>query len=153
MRVFNALFTIVALVSVILMSAGCYSANHQNEHVFSPHTVLANKDVLLNQSITVRGTATVGLRVLCTLMACSADNPCCNTCGGDLQLCEAGSCITLSGDEANIQVGCSGNECGLTCYPFQQGTAQQIFGVWRKRASEEYVLELRSLSQRAVVVF
>jgi hypothetical protein len=134
----------------MVILAGCYSAEHQHKDVLSPQAVLANKDVLLNRTITVRGTAMPSLRVLCTLMACPVENPCCNMCAADLQLCEAESCITLSGDEAGIQVGCSGNECGLTCVPFQPGTVHHVSGVWRKRASEEYLLELRVVSQNSL---
>lgn len=138
------------LLCGMVILAGCYSAEHQSEDILSPQVVLANNDQLLNRVITVRGTARASLRVLCTLMACPAENPCCNICGADLQLCEAGSCITLSGDDAGIQVGCSGNECGLTCVPFRQGTVHQVSGVWRKRAYGEYVLELRSASQNSL---
>jgi hypothetical protein len=144
------IFRIVILLYCILVLPGCYSATHQHADVLSPQAVLANKDVLLNRTIVVRGTAMPSLRVLCTLMACPAENPCCNMCAADLQLCEAGTCITLSGNEADIQVGCSGNECGLSCFPFQQGTVHQVSGVWRKRAYEEYVLELRSASQKSL---
>jgi hypothetical protein len=150
LHLFHGLFKHGIMLGCILVLAGCYSAEHRNENVLSPQTVLANKDVLLNRVITVRGTATASLRVFCTLMACPEENPCCNTCGADLQLCEAGSCISLSGDEAGIQVGCSGNECGLICFPFQQGTVHRISGVWRKRASGEYVLELHRVSQNSL---
>ncbi len=144
-RLINHVFPLCCMLAL----AGCYSPDRPNNAVLSPQTVLANTDQLLNRMITVRGTATPSLRMLCTLMACSAENPCCNTCGAELQLCESGSCITVSGDEAGIQVGCSGNDCGVTCSPFLQGTVQQVSGVWRKRAYGEYVLELRSVSQRA----
>lgn len=137
----------VILLFCAIALAGCNSTKQQSGDVLSPQTVLANKDALLNRAITVQGTATPSLHMFCTLMACSAENPCCNICGADLQLCESGSCITLSGDEAGIQVGCSGNECGLSCAPFQQGTTDNVSGVWRKRASDEYVLELSSVSQ------
>ena len=141
---------VCTLTCSIILLAGCYSVDRQDETVLSPQAVLANKDTLIDQVITVRGTVAPSMLVLCTLMACPAENPCCNSCGADLQLCENGSCITVSGDEAGLQVGCSGNECGLTCTPVQEGTVHNISGVWRKKASNEYVLELRSVSQYTV---
>jgi hypothetical protein len=128
---------------------GCYSSNHQNAQVYSPQEVIAHGDVLLNRTITVRGTARASLRVFCTLMACPAENPCCNTCGAALQLCDAAACITLSGEETGRQVGCSGNECDLTCSPLQQGMESQVVGIWRQRDFGGNVLELIRIQNKA----
>jgi hypothetical protein len=144
----HSLLKILALLCFMTVLMSCHSANHQNGDVLSPQMVLANKDLLLNQTITVRGIARADKRVLCTLMACPVENPCCNMCGAALQLCESESCLTLAGTYAGTQVGCSGNECGLTCFPLEQGLTYQVTGVWKKLPYEQYVLEFRRIDAR-----
>ena len=142
---------ILVFMCLIAMLVSCHSTdeqNNQNGDVLSPQMVLANKELLLNRTITVRGIAEADARVLCTLMACSHENPCCNMCGAALQLCDAGSCITLSGTYSGRQVGCSGNECGLTCFPLEQGRIYQVIGVWKKLPYEQYVLEFHGIDVR-----
>ena len=56
---------------------------------------------------------------ICTKMACSPQNPCCNRCGANFVI--GTTPIRLLNADPNAAFGCSGNDCGLdTCTPFGQ---------------------------------
>ena len=50
----------------------------------------------------------------CTLLACTDDRACCNRCGGQYALIDAG------GQQINLSglAGCSGMDCNMVCEPF-----------------------------------
>ncbi len=64
------------------------------------------------KSITVVGEPVAG-PMFCTKMACNASNPCCNSCSAHFLL---GASVRLTGAD----LGCSGNECAISCEPFAQ---------------------------------
>jgi|GEM_PF-1498289 len=58
----------------------------------------------------------------CTRMACSVDNPCCNSCG-------AGFKLNVPGGQVELDIGCSGNECTyMDNCPYDDGETVTVWG-------------------------
>lgn len=129
----RGLLLIIFIFAVVLIS-GCIQENLTPEHV------LQEKDLLLGERISVEGTADV-YRMICTLIACEPENPCCNACGGNLALKGQEEKIMVHGDYEGKDVGCAGNNCNQTCYPLEKEKRYIVTGTWRKDYGE-YYLEL-----------
>ena len=86
----------------------------------------------VGQQIVVTGDALVGFPI-CTQLACSIENPCCNACGAGINMDLGTMELELNG------VGCGGNNCEVTnnCdYPDGEtftawGTLDELFGLVR----------------------
>ncbi len=84
--------------------------------------VLANQDRLLGRPVRVRGWA--AFIPAQTVMACAGSDPCCNDAWGDLLL--VADLDSESPLDHAIYVGgveCGGDECSLTCTPFDPTSA------------------------------
>ena len=127
------------LIVGILLVAMCVG------QALTPQQVLHQKDSLLGKSITVEGIAAIGLE-RCTLMACTQEQPCCNSCAANLILTGDGANITVSGEWEGKEVGCEGNDCGLTCWPLEEGKRYSVSGIWNSSLGE-YSLELKAFSE------
>ncbi|MBM4389018.1 MAG: hypothetical protein FJ088_14855, partial [Deltaproteobacteria bacterium] len=66
---------------------------------------------------------------MCTLMACSPENPCCNSCGASMEIYDGSGMIELNSGGIG-QVGCGGNECTYmnNCKPFSPDPGFLIWG-------------------------
>ncbi len=70
--------------------------------------------------------------LLCTKMACSQVNPCCNQCGAGYRF---DSWVGVSAGQAEGLWGCSGDDCSQTCAPFDGpsvGADRCYFGTFLK---------------------
>jgi hypothetical protein len=90
----------------------------QPEESLTASAAVARAAALAGRVLEVSGLLGTGPES-CTEIACSIDNPCCNTCFAALALdavlpVEASNCLP--------NVGCSGDECGLVCRPAVLGT-------------------------------
>lgn len=65
--------------------------------------------------------------VACTRIGCPLENPCCNACHASLRLSER---IAVSRPTDDAEWGCSGDECGLACYPFPQAEVGEPRCYW-----------------------
>lgn len=76
--------------------------------------VLANPAKFDGRFIAIRGVIDAGA-AMCTKMACSPANPCCNACGASLRIYDSSSDVgTIEGlylSEDAQDLGCGGNEC------------------------------------------
>lgn len=76
--------------------------------------VLADPKKFDGRYIAIQGVIDAGA-AMCTKMACSMANPCCNACGADLRLYDDPTHVgTIEGlylAEADAHLGCGGNEC------------------------------------------
>ncbi|MDO8480948.1 MAG: hypothetical protein Q7S65_03970, partial [Nanoarchaeota archaeon] len=106
---------ILACCLVILLM-GCVS----QPVPLTAEQVLASPENYSGKTLTLLATPEPGL-TRCTMMACSEENPCCNSCGGQL---------TIGGISGIVIEGstCSGNECNLSCSPMEQGVSYSITG-------------------------
>jgi len=75
--------------------------------------------------------------VRCTLMVCSQENPCCNSCGSSLVIKSSRGDILIEGGS------CKGDECSLSCSPFAQGEKASISGIF-KASGSGYAIELQN---------
>lgn len=115
-----------------------------------------NRDQYTGKMVEVMGTAKAG-SALCTKIACPRDRPCCNSCGAQLfihidnsdemKLQIAGEQLTQ--EYAGQAVGCTGNDCSLTCAPLVEGTAYTVTGKLRAPAEPNgyYALDLASFQK------
>jgi len=125
---------IVVLISVIfvVLVSGCIQGS------LTPEDVLQSKDSLLGERITVIGTADV-YRMICTMVMCTEDDPCCNACGGSLGLKDAKEKIMLSGEYEGVKAGCGGNNCEQTCHPLEIDKKYEVTGTWNQTRGEYYL--------------
>ena len=102
----------------------------RDKPVLTPEQVFQQKQDLIGQNITVRGTAQA-LWSHCTEIVCPEQNPCCNACWcgvGFWADVSQGQDIALSGAD----IDCSGNECLITCQPFEFGVTYVVTGSLRE---------------------
>ncbi len=81
------------------------------------------------QKAEVYGTAKP-YKLKCTQMACPADNPCCNSCGGQLSLADGKSSIRISGLLESKAPACRGDECMQECWPLENGKEYVVSGIF-----------------------
>ncbi len=129
--------------------------------VFKVSEIVGNFRTLRDQQITVEGRLVRAGYMLqsdgsilfqthtCNLMMCGKDE-CCNACTADVSLVEDGSSgIALSGSFGGREIGCSGNECAMSCNPEIQKQFR-ITGVLRVEEDHggpvRLVLEVRSIA-------
>ncbi len=86
--------------------------------------IVQNLDKWTGERVTVNGTASAN--IVCTQMACTSENPCCNTCGGDLFLRSDNGSLML--EFPNSTGSCSGNNCNITCQPLERGKDYKLEG-------------------------
>lgn len=130
---------VLLLTSITLIAAGSLLAIHtlpQNtgETGKEPANItiteaLNNASQLQNQTVTLEGKAVAGL-TMCTQIACSDQNPCCNTCQASLKLTNGKNSIQLRFPENG---GCSGTNCQLNCTPLNQGENYTVTGQIKTR--------------------
>ena len=73
------------------------------------------------QQIMICGRLELGPKY-CTKMACSTVNPCCNTCGAGYRFDDL---VSVAGTTDGDKWGCGGNECSLTCTPFEDSDVDE----------------------------
>src|SRR3989338_11677751 len=110
-----------ALLIALVLASGCVQ-------VLSADYVVANKNNFINKEIAVSGEAAAG-NIMCTLIACAPENPCCNACGGSLVLEGGSERIEIRGTYQGKAAGCFGNDCRLECYPMQSGSKYSVEGI------------------------
>jgi hypothetical protein len=130
------------VVLLVLAAAACSQAQRslpaptpvpiqgRDERVLTPVQVLQQREDLMGQTITVLGTAEV-LWSHCTEIVCPEQNPCCNACWcgvGFWADVSEGQDIALSSPD----IDCSGNECLITCQPFEFGVTYVVTGSLRE---------------------
>jgi hypothetical protein len=130
------------VVLLVLAAAACSQAQRslpaptlvpvqrRDERVLTPEQVFQHKQDLIGQSITVRGTAQP-LWSHCTEIVCPEQDPCCNACWCGVGFWADGSegqDIALSSPD----IDCSGNECLITCQPFEFGVTYVVTGSLRE---------------------
>lgn len=91
--------------------------------------LFANQDKYNGTSVLIKAKPVVGL-AMCTLMACSPANPCCNNCSAEFRLISTSSEYVSLNGSADFPVGCSGNECNYmdNCTPFDGSSEYYIRG-------------------------
>ncbi len=127
-----------SLLALVALVSACVQAS-------TIDYVAANKQDLLNSKITVSGEAVTG-NARCTLMACTAENPCCNRCSSSLLLKGSKSSLEVSGSFQGREVSCSGNSCSQECYPMQEGKNYIATGTLKESFGQFYI-ELESFSE------
>lgn len=99
----------------------------------------AQAGVLAGRVVALTGTATTGA-LQCTDMACSDEDPCCNTCVAPIHV----GGVTLAGSECfDPPPQCAGSECGQVCRPPVLGLPQTFFGVLSTAAPDLQLLLYR----------
>ena len=88
----------------------------------SPDEVVFNAESLIGQNVTIRGTVRMSNFITCTEAECSEDDPCCTSCTAVLVMIGTESRIMISGKD----IGCSGDNCGLTCEPMLVGNSYEV---------------------------
>jgi hypothetical protein len=124
-------------ISIILIVAtnivvACQA--QKDNPVLSPEKVLYQAESLADQRITIQGTIEQ-LGQYCTEAVCPETTPCCNSCTGQVGFQEASKRIYLTGSE----IGCSGDSCKVTCYPFELGQTYIVTGYLRTSATFTFV--------------
>jgi len=147
------LLGIIAIIGIILIS-GCVRESPTSK-IYTTSEVWSNRNSLVNRQITVEGTADY-YQVACTEMACPGG--CCNSCGGGLGLrINEDRVLNVRGESKEKgnyglynekQVGCSGNECDIKCFPLEKGKEYSVTGILKKESwdvapYEEFYLELK----------
>jgi hypothetical protein len=133
-------YTLVGPDQVVIPEACCAGGSREflfappfqerDEPVLTPEIVFQQKEDLIGQNITVRGTAQA-LWPHCTEIVCPEQNPCCNACWcgvGFWADVSEGKDIALSAPD----IDCSGNECLITCQPFEFGVTYVVTGSLRE---------------------
>lgn len=138
---------VILLVGVLLVASLKESSTKK---IYTPQEVWISRNSLLNEQITLDGIS-ANFQLACTEMACS--NSCCNSCGGGVGLrVDDNNILNIRGEpsEGNSygtyngkQVGCSGNECSVGCYPLESGKKYRVNGILKKDYDQFY-LELKS---------
>lgn len=131
---------VVAIFLVLLF--GLNQANLQKTLKVSE--VLERKEDFLGKEIRVKGEVSAET-VRCTMVECPEENLCCNSCFGNLALKRNNGTLTLHGKYRNKSVGCSGNNCNLTCWPLGRGEEYAVKGIL-KRSRGDYFLEFKGFS-------
>ncbi|MCX6802688.1 MAG: hypothetical protein NT067_06280 [Candidatus Diapherotrites archaeon] len=127
-------------------ACSCNCESKQKEYI--PWEAKELRDELAGKIIIVNGRAEAGL-ARCTLMACTAQEPCCNSCSAGLELAstEEGKTdsIEIRGSYKGLEPACSGNECNIKCSPLEAGNIYSVTGLWKKEETSEgakYYLEI-----------
>ena len=119
----------------ILVNSGC--VQKELNKIYTPSEVWNNRNSLINKQITIEGLADE-YEVKCTQMVCpvrGSQRGCCNSCGGGLGLKDENRVLNIRGESQekgnyglynNKQVGCSGIECNIECYPLESGKKYKI---------------------------
>ncbi|MBL7160121.1 MAG: hypothetical protein ISS95_01005 [Candidatus Aenigmarchaeota archaeon] len=128
---------LIPLLFLIIIISGCTQAE---QTFFAPEQLTEQKDFLLEQKITVEGLAKIESPI-CTSIACPEEDPCCNTCGGNLALKGEKEKILILGEYQEKEISCKGDSCNISCYPLEKEKKYQVTGIWKK-AGSEYYLEL-----------
>jgi len=125
------------LLIVLVLASGCI----QGAEV-SIKNLTENREQYKGKEINVSGVADAG-RTMCTLIFCSEENPCCNSCSGNSVLKDGEYAIEIRGEYNGKVVGCSGDNCNISCYPMERGKKYKVTGIFEKE-NEDYYLELKN---------
>ncbi len=99
--------------------------------------LINNKENFVDKTVTIKGKTSLSDLVRCTLQFCSEENPCCNSCSGNLVLKSENIQIELTGKE----IKCTGTNCDITCSPLQKNKEYIITGKFSEQNSK-YSLEI-----------
>ena len=111
------------IISLIILTTGC-----NKEDILNIDDIIFNKQLYVGQEIQIKGIVdSVGMKA-CTRMACSDDDPCCNTCTGRMG-------IVSDSNELLTDIECNGNECEMTCGDFILGQENVLNGVLIEKGS------------------
>jgi len=122
---------VLALLLCVLVS-GCTTSG-----IYSVDYIVENNEKLLNKEITVTGEAIV-YRLKCTQIFCDEDDPCCNSCGGELAL-KGDTPILVKKSDGDAIV-CRGDNCAQQCDQLEIGSMYEVTGMLRY--SDEYYIEM-----------
>lgn len=89
-----------------------------------------------NEIVNVRGIVHTD-KMMCTKMACSEDDPCCNGCRSGMILDSEGVKIYLDGIE------CTGNNCEMDCQGLVDGKEYTIRGTYSVRRNFKFIEYMR----------
>jgi len=120
---------------LLLMLVGCQQTIELSD-------IAANPEEYLGKTITVTATTALDNKVICTLMECPEEDPCCNSCAGSLYLVSENLNIKLLYDEQK----CSGDNCGLICSPLRHNKEYTITGKLTEEYSE-YIIGVESWNE------
>ncbi len=127
----------ILLISLAFVPTIVSDKNSSAAQNTSLEYVIQNSEELQREKVAVKGTATA--RLICTQIACRPENPCCNSCSGDLIL-ESGN-NTLNLDFRDSASGCSGDSCNVDCQPLEKDEEYRLEGILGK-SNGELVLEV-----------
>ena len=99
--------------------------------------VLEDPNSYVDTEITVTGIVQK-FRSFCTLMYCDEENPCCNTCGSGIALGGDTGMLDVRGTYEGREMGCSGNNCKMECWP-EEGSTATLTGVLKESYGEIYL--------------
>jgi hypothetical protein len=122
---------LVFLLIILLLLSGCVQ-------VLTVGDVLERKDEFLNRKVLVSGKADAS-KPICTLRACMPENPCCNSCSGNLVLKDGGE-LLIRGSYNGKEIGCRGDECNLTCFPLERGRTYRVYGTLEEEDGKIYLI-------------
>jgi hypothetical protein len=137
---------LAAAAALILLAALVTSALLRRPDYYTVDTVLAQQEMLIGKPIRVRGWAL--FIPAQTVLACDESTPCCNEAWGDLLLIPDRDRYAEN-PQAAIHVGgldCGGDECAITCTPFNPDSAAAYEFVGTLREGER-TLALLSLEE------
>jgi len=117
----------IILITVITSTALLTAPDNK---VYTVQEALNNYEKLEGKTITIQGEIRQG-SVACTQMFCG-NNSCCNSYSGGIKLGGTSS-VPLRGEE----IGCSGNECNITCTP-QTGKEYRVKGILNQSYGQKH---------------
>jgi hypothetical protein len=145
--------TLVALFTLAYMAFGCEHAsiNPEGDLSFSlsPSEVLELEEDWVGETITVEGKVMPG-NLICTLIGCLEDNPCCNECSGTLDLLDTSNeyvsdgIVIRAGDGVEGSFECTGNECEQTCDPLTNNETYEVTGTLEMDDEGTYFISVES---------
>ncbi len=102
----------VVITGFVLLSLGALATmKSDKKEAYAIDYVQNNSETLKNQKVKIKGNLAKGPS-MCTQMACTGNNTCCNTCSSSVYLGEDRQ-ILLKGEN----IGCSGTNCEMNCTP------------------------------------
>jgi len=124
--------------------------------IYSVSEALERKEELNGRKIVLEGKSMPPINLACTEMNCSNEEPCCNTCTGSLALWDTkettpAKIIFSSGKYSAKLTGCNGTDCGISCWPLENGKNYSVTGTWKSTEYGEkaYYLEAESFIENS----